>query len=426
MRTGRISTGLAALSAALLILSMLTLMSCRPAPEFGELDTYSEVDGVTGEPSGALGEFEVDVQQIVAAISISGIRGDSSWRFLWENTGTGEVIADFSDNYSTDSTAYMEGYISSRLVPSEGSAIIAEPGSYRVSYYNDGELEGEKEFIIREPAVKILGIGMYSDLDGNGDPGEASEIFYQDDDIYAALGLNYRRKGDSYGVRWYRGDLLLGEDEYTVEEDSYDPGYIIFQLAGEEQAAFPTGSYRIEIVESGIVREKSSFEVVSEEFSEDIFTSESIYTNENLGFEMAYPSQWPIEEEDIDAGIKISTVPDDDIKQVIINIWVLNKGYYPSQDGYSDFADELMADQKSREDSQDMEKSEGERAYGDLELYEVRYDNIDEAGTGWIVAFTFYERDGLLFLFMRLTDEVYAGYGENTVDYMIDSLNSIE
>jgi hypothetical protein len=385
-----------------------------------------DIDPQTFEPVDLKDEYEIHSSQIAAAIKVSGVKGEDRWRFTWINSDTGEVIADSTNTYSKNNAAFVEGYLSNRLLPAEGAPVIAEPGNYIISYYHNGELKAEAGFTIKQPSPKIKEIGMYKSLDENGDPETESQVFYQSDDVYAAIRLDYKLSGEKYGIKWYKGDVLLGEEEYTIKENSYVPGYIIFQLINESQAAFPIESYRLEIISSGRVIEENIFEVIPEEYSDSIFEGGQAYVNEEFGFEITHPDDWLIEEEEIEAGIKTGFTPDDSIKQIIIDMWVLKKDYSPEPADYSSFADQLLAEQKEQDQDGDIEKTESSGTAGDIELFEIRYDNIDEAGRGWSTTFSFFKKDSLLFLFMRLTDPSYIDYSEKVVDYMIGSISFSE
>ena len=98
--------------------------------------------------------------------------------------------------------------------------------------------------------------------------------------------------------------------------------------------------------------------VIPEVYSDEIFAGKQIYQDEEFGFEVMYPDGWSLEEEEIEAGLKAGITPDDGIRQIIINMWVLKKNYSPSPEDYSVFADGLMAEQKGQEEGENIEKTE--------------------------------------------------------------------
>jgi len=401
---------------------MFYVISCTPQQVFGDLLICGDVDSRTFEPVGIDGTYNIDSPQIVAAIKISGVRGGDRWRFTWRNAHTGEVIADSANTYSHNGSSFIEGYLSNKLLPAEGSDIIAEPGDYTVSYYHNGELVETSDFTILRPESNILEVGFFKEISEGGQPLQEAVDFYQTDDIYAALRLDYRLSGDTFSIKWFHDEVLLGEEGYTIEEDSYKPGYIIFQLVTKDENPFPVSSYRLKVFHSGEEQGEFSFNVVPLEYCKEIFAGGAVYEDEGSGFKVAYPDGWSWDGQDIEAGSKIKFTPGDGIRQIIINMWILKEEYSPSPQGYSGFADELLAEQEGRAEDADIEKTESEEILGETSVYEVRYDNIDEKGGGWSITFSFLKKEDLLFLFMRLTDKAYIDYGESVVDYMIGSI----
>ena len=424
-------SGIRILAAALFLSSIfIFLVSCSAGGWFGQLIIGGDIDPLTLEPVNIGSRYSIDSPQIAAAVKVSGVRGGDRWRFTWRNSDNGEVIADSAGTYSMDNPAFVEGYISNRLLPAEGSGIIAEPGEYTVSYYHNSELKAEAGFTIMEPSAEIIEAGMSKDLDQDGKPYGKSREFYQDDEIYAFIRLDHKISGDRFGIKWYEDDILLGDEEYTISENSYMPGYILFQLVNEKQPAFPPGSYRLEIISKDEIWQEYVFVVVPLEYDNGIFAGNQVYADQDFGFQIAYPDGWSLEKEEIEAGLKAGFTPDDGIRQIIINMWVLKEDFSPSPGEYSSFADQRveelkqhLEELKEQDLEDDIKKTEMDTDAGDMELFEVRYDNLDEAGGGWSMTFSFMEKDSLLFLFMRLTDPAYIDYGEKVVDYMIRNIS---
>ena len=187
----------------LLMLSMLllTLSSCSPKLVFGEVLICSDVDINTFEPIGIGNEYSINSPQINAAIRISGVRGEDRWRFTWRNADTEEIIADFTNTYSKNNSGFMEGYLSTRLLPSSDSGIIAEPGKYIVSYYHNSELVDAADFIIQQPGSKILGVDFFKSIGEDGEPRQKTNEFYQKDEIYAVIKTDYMIVGDILSLK---------------------------------------------------------------------------------------------------------------------------------------------------------------------------------------------------------------------------------
>jgi len=402
------------------------LSSCRPDQVFGELLICSSIDSPTSVPAGTGNEYCIDSEQIVACINIAGIRGSSRWRFVWENIDTGEIIAESSGNYSNNPPGFAEGYLTNKLLRAEGAEIIAGPGNYRVSFYHDGGLLKTADFIIKRPDINILEFNFYSGIDGNGKPLGPVKGFSQNDKIYAAIKLNYKIEGDRYLIEWFNDGRLLGEEEYVIKESSYVPYYIIFHLTNKEQEPFPAGSYNARISGPGQVSGEYFFEVSPITFTQEIFAGSNSYRDDIYKFSIIYPDGWSIDKNDIEPGIRIRFAPVDGIRQIVINMWVLKEGYYPEAEDFSSFADKLLAEQMGEQAEGGMDKTQTEKAVGDIKVYEVKYDKIENGKSGWQITFSFIKKNGLLFLLMRFTDHFYIDYAEKVTDYMIDSIKIIE
>ena len=183
------------------------IVSCAPEQVFGELIICREIDSSTFEPGDACGDFDIEVEQVFAAVEVSGVKAEDKWRFTWKNLGTDEVIADSTNVYSTETTGYIEGFFSNKLVPNGNGNIIAEPGDYSVSFYHNGELKSAGEFRINKPSVEILEVGFSKDIDEQGNPLNESKEFFQRDTIFTAIQVNYMIEGDQFSIKWFKGEV---------------------------------------------------------------------------------------------------------------------------------------------------------------------------------------------------------------------------
>ena len=404
----------------------ISLLSCTPEQVIGRLLICSDIDDQTFEPSGIGDEYNIDSKQIFAAIKVAGIRGSDEWRFVWENADTGEVIADSTNIYSPDRSSFIEGYLSNKLMPGEDGSMIAEPGNYIVNYYHNDKLKGTAEFTIKWPEVNILETGLYRDIGEDGVPSNRSDVFFQEDIIYEAIKVAYMVEGDNYKIVLLSGEKFLIEEDLTIDKNYYKSEFIIFKLMNEDQIPFPVGTYTVRIFHNNQMMEEYYFEVIADEFTEMIFSGESIYKNDEFKFTVLYPDRWLLTEEDMEAGSKARFTPEDNVRQILINIWALKENYSPAAGEYSSFADKLLSEQTGQEDESGIEKTESERTIGDMEVYEVKYANVEESGEARSMTFSFFKKNSMLFLFMRLTDAAYIDYGEKVVDIMIDSINFTE
>jgi len=421
------ATGIILILAILIIaLFYTTLLSCSPQQVFGELLICSDVDSQTFTPIDIGDEYEIDSPQIVAAIKVSGVRGDDRWRVIWENMDTGIVIADSSDVYSSGRPSYLEGYLPVILLPEDETSVVADPGKYLVSYYHNGELIDTASFTVKKPDAQILEVGFYKSIDKEGLQSKKTSTFFQEDEIFAVVKLDYRIMGDNYKIKWYLDDSLHKEDEYIVKENQYIPGNIIIQLVNEDGQPFPTGSYKMEILKGEKVEGKYSFDIIGAEYSKEIFSSNNIYTNQEFGFEFQYPDNWSYEEEFSEAGLRANLYPNDYLEKVIkIKMWALKSNYSPKPEDYSEYTDKLLYEQIEKGEDINIEKTEYSLSIEDQEIQEFRYDYNNNSGKGWSITFSFLQKDSILFLFMRYTDLVYVDYTKNVVSYIMGSISFI-
>jgi len=426
-RSAKRAFGIIAISMVLCLLIIpLPLVSCAPEQVIGRLLICGDIDSKTFKPLNIGDEYSIDSKQIFAAVKVTGVRGSDRWRFIWRNADTGEVIADSTNIYSPDRSSFMEGYLSNKLLPGEDGVMIAEPGNYIVSYYHNEDLMGTAGFIINRPEVSMLEAGFYRGIDERGEPVDAGDIFSQKDIIYMSMKVDYKIKGDSYKIKWFTGDEFLGEEDLIINKSCYMPGYIVFQLMNKDQKPFPVGTYKAQIFYTDRMMGEYFFEVAAEEFTEGVFSGEALYQNDEFGFTVIHPDGWSLTEENIEAGPTVRFAPEDGIRQIIINIWVFKKDYSPVAEQYSSFADKLMVKQIGQENESGIEKTESEKTIGDTEVVEVKYDKIEETDEGWSMTFSFFKKNSILFLFMRLTDTVYVDYAEKVVDTMINSISFTE
>jgi len=409
-----------------LLIMLLPLAACVPQQIIGRLLICGDIDSQTFEPLNIGDEYNIDTKQIFAAVKVAGVRGSDEWRFIWKNADTGEIIADSTNIYSPDRSSFMEGYLSNKLLPGEDGVMIAEPGNYTVSYYHNEDLRGTAGFKIKKPEVSILEAGFYRDIDGRGEPVDAGDVFSQKDIIYMGVKVDYKIKDDSYKIKWFAGDEFLGEKDIIINENYYMPEYIIFQLMNRDQKPFPVDRYRVQIFYNDRVMEEYFFEIAAEEFIDKIFSGEALYQNDEFGFTAIYPDSWSLIEENLEEGPRVKFIPEDDIRQIEIEMWVLKKNYSPEAGHYSAFADELMIKKIEQEDGSGIEKTESEKTVGDMEIFEVKYDKWKEADIEQSMTFSFLRKNNILFLFMRLTDTIYIDYAEKVVDTMINSISFTE
>ncbi len=399
------------------------IVSCAPEQIFGELIICREIDSSTFEPDDASNDFDIGVDQIFAAVEVSGVKAEDKWRFTWKNLETDEVIADSTNVYSTETTGYIEGFFSNKLVPNGNGNIIAESGDYSVSFYHNGKLKSTGEFRINKPSVEILEVSFSKDIDEQGNPLEESKEFFQRDTIFTAIQVNYKIEGDQFSIKWFKGeDELLEEESFIVDENLYYPGYIVIRLINEGGKALPVDIYKVELFYEDEIVGEYYFDIVPEEFSLDLFSDGSRYINEEHLLEFDYPNNWSFIEEEIESGLKVRLMPEETEKNIIINIWALDEKYSPKEDSYIDFTDNLLDQEVIPVGENGIKRTDDHKVIGDIEVFEIEYRNNKEADNAWCITFNFLKNDDMLYLFMRSSSLDYLDYTQKILDRMIGSL----
>lgn len=398
------------------------MIACTPEQVFGELIISREINNTTFEAENISDNFDIEVDQIFAVVEVSGAKAEDKWRFTWKNTDTGEVIADSTNVYSTETTGYIEGFFSNRLVPNGNGSIIAEPGDYSVSFYHNGELKTSGEFSINKPSVEITGVSFSRGIDEQGNPIEEGTEFLQRDTIYAAIKVSHQLEGEQFSIKWFKGeDKLLEEESFIIDKNQFVPGYIIFHLINEDAKGLPIDTYRVEILYEGGMAGEYYFDIIPDEFSIDLFSDGLKYINEDHLLEFDYPDNWSFTEVEIESGLKVQLTPEETEKNIIINIWALGEKYSPGEDDYIDFADKLLDEEVVPEGGDGIERTDEYKTIGDVEVFEVEYRNNEEGDSAWYITFNFLKNNDLLYLFMKLSGPDYLDYAQKVLDRMIGS-----
>jgi len=333
------------------------------------------------------------------------------------------VIADSTNVYSTQTTGFIEGFFSNKLVPNGNGNIIAEPGDYSVSFYHNGELKSTGEFKINRPSVEILEVSFSKNIDEQGNPLEESKEFFQRDTIFAAIKVSYKIEGEQFSIKWFKGeDELLEEESFVVDKNLYAPGYVVFQLINEDGKALPIDIYRVEILHEDEIVSEYYFDIIPEEFSLELFSDGLKYINDDHLLEFDYPDNWSFTEEEIESGLKVQFAPEETERNIIVNVWALGEKYSPEKDDYIDFADNLLDQEVIPEGENGIERTDDYKVIGDIEVFEIEYRNNEEGDEAWCITFNFLKNDDMLYLFMRLSDLDYLDYTQKILDRMIGSL----
>lgn len=406
---------------SVIMTSAAVFSSCKPELSFGDLALCLEVDKETFAPAGIKDSFETGVEKIYAVIEASGVKAEDVWKFTWKNIDNEEVIADSEGSYSEDDGGYMEGYLSNCVIPAEEEGIIGEPGNYRVDFYHNGQLISSADFVIEVPGLEIIEVALSKEIDDQGKPVEVFNRFYPDDIINASVKLNYKKKDDSISVKWYKGEEeLLGEEQFTIEDDYYLEGYVVFVISNDEP--WPLGDYNLEVFHNSLLDGSYTFEIVRKEMPDAGFDRNEVYKSEDYKFSISYPDGWNYEEEDIENGLEVVFVPEPDYIDVRMKMRVLEKGYFPGKEEYSDFADNIVQDIIVLSDDVEVSKTESTGDVSDATYSRINYSYPGENENGWDIDLIFINKTGMLYLFLKISDTYYKGFADKAYGNMLDSL----
>jgi len=407
---------------AVIMASTSVFSSCKPELSLGDLVVCLEVDKDTFAPVEIKDSFETGVERIFAVIKASGVKAEDVWKFTWKNRDTEEVIAESTGSYSESDSGYMEGYLSSCIVPGEEGSIIGEPGNYRVDFYHNGQLISSADFVIEPAEIKIMEVILSNEADGSEQQLKAAaDRFFPDDTINASVKLNCKIEGESIGIKWYRGeDELLGEKQFTIDSDYYLPSCIVFKITNE--GPWPVGDYRIEVFHSESLEGSYNFEVVRKEISDATFGQENIYRSEEYKFSIDFADDWSYKEGEDDTGLDVDFTPDPDYVDVIIRMTVLKQGYFPDEEKYSDFADSIVQDVIVLSDDAEVQKTESTGEINDGTYSRINYSYPGENENGWDIDLIFINKNGMLYLLLKISDSYYKGFADKAYSNMLVSL----
>jgi len=398
--------------------------SCTKEPLFGELTVCGKIDGTTFAPLEIKDSFSIDKDKIFAVVEVSGAKAGDTWKFVWTNEDTEEIIAESTGKFSESRWGYVEGYLSNCLTQSDDLDIIGEPGNYRVDFYYNEQLIKSAYFIIEVPSTKITGVILSCRIDESGQPLDVTKNFYPDDAIYAMVGLNYQIGGETVGIKWYKGESeLIGEEEFSIDKNNYIPGYITFKIVND--FLWPIGSYKIEIYHNGDLEDSFYFNIVKKDIPDATFNDNNIYKTEKFNFSISYPDGWDYKEEESDRGLEVIFRPvllPEDIN-VTVNINVLRKGYYPSREEYYNFSKRVLEEAIDLTNNIEIKTEESAIEINGINYNKISYHYLLDSGKSWYIDFVFLEENDLLYLPVKISDVYYKEFSDRLFDFMLQSLS---
>jgi len=393
---------------------LLFASSCAPEPAFEEITVCEDLDSKTFAPVTQKDEFDIDAEIIYAVIKVSGVRASDSWRYIWKNIDSGEIISDLTDKYLSKETGYLEGYFSSCVCLREGGYIVAEPGDYNVEFYHNDELKGSVTFKIKIPETKIIEVTLASEVNEEMEPANTASQFNPLDVIYACVKLNYLIEGNTLSSKWYsEEDGLINKTLYDIGENYYEPGYVAFNIFNEDP--WPPGNYSVEIYLNKSLHGKYDFEVIK---AEVVFGN--IYENDGYMFLMHYPDDWEYEEAEIDDGARIDFLPPREEINIVISMMLLDEKY--SENQILKLADKISDEASSSNNWKQVDKVETSKQLGEISYNEVSYKYVDNKEDGWFMTLSFITQNNKLYLFMGLTDTESEGLAEEVYCGMLDTI----
>jgi len=399
--------------------------SCTPELSFGKLTVCEEIDTNTFAPVKVKNNFDINIQRIFAVIEVSGAKSQDDWKFVWINENTGEIIAESTNKYSEGDKGYIEGYLSNCLTPETEGSIIGEPGNYRADFYHNEQLISSANFIIETPVMEITDVILSRGINETGQPVDVTESFFPDDTIYTFVGLNCQISGETVGVKWYKGkDCFLGEEEFNFNKNYYLFDYIVFNITNEE--LWPIDDYRIEVYHNEILKGNYYFKVVKKDIPDATFNDNNIYKKEEYKFSILYPDDWNYEEEESTAGLKVNFVPLLNDINTVIHIRVLKKGYFPSEEEYSNFSDEVLREVVDLDGDVEIKSEESTGEVNGINYKEISYrfaeKNKDEY-ENYEIDLIFINRNNMLYLFIKIPDIYYGDFSDRVYRTMLYSLS---
>ena len=399
--------------------------SCTKETVFGELTICGEIDGATHAPLEIKDSFSLEEDEIFVVIEVSGVKTKDSWKFIWTYEDTGEIIAESTGKFSGNRWGYLEDYLSNCLTRPGDSEIIGEPGNYRVDFYYNEQLIKSADFIIEVPSMKITGVILSRRIDESGQPSDVTKNFYPDDVIYAMVGLNYRIAGEAVGIKWYKSENeLIDEEEFNIDKNNYTPGYITFKIAND--LLWPIGSYKIEVYHNSVLEDSYYFNIIKKDIPDATFDDNNIYKTEKFNFSISYPDGWDYKEEESDRGLEVIFRPlslSEDVNATV-NINVLRKGYYPSREKYHQFSKRVLEEVINLTDNIEIKTEEST-----IEINGINYDKISyhylssDSDKSWYIDFAFIEKNDLLYLPVKISDVYYRDFSDRLFNFMLQSMS---
>jgi len=408
----------------LIFLSIICMISgfsiistgCKIESVFGEVVICESLNKETYEPINPKNEFEMSVKEINATIKLTNVKGTDSYRFLWKNTKTGEVILDKTGKYKEDDDRYLTGWFSSMLYLKDATGLLATPGDYIVEFYHNDELKSSANFKIKEPESKILQVVLSNKVSESYEPLAPAQVFKDNEIIYACVQTDYLITGSKYTAKWYdpSGAMIL-ETPFEPMSSVYETSWIAFSLESAEESLLPAGSYKVEIYYNDTKFNEYIFSIEEsgETQASDIFSQQNIFTEaqDKYGFVIAYPDDfsYTVSSEADNYNVTFTPKNENVAYSLILQIVLQNSLYFPKDDaGLASLMDELSTSVMGSEGWTKSEAQISDKRLVDGTEYKeyIYYMTVENQGEFQFILSPIYKFDRL-YIYMGFSHESY-------------------
>ena len=405
---------------AVVLFFNFSLLSCTPDLDFGEIVTCEKLDEETYAPVIPKGSFDIGVQQIFATIKAAGIKSEDKFSFVWKNKETGKIIFENTDEYSAEKKGYIEGYIASSIYldkeDKEKDNILAEPGEYIVEFFHNSMLTDTAEFKILIPDVKILEVLLTDAVSDSYEPLNSKSQFGVFDIFYACIKLNYQIKGNTIGAKLFSNDSdLLQENKFEAVENYYKQSYTAFKFLSD--IPWKSGNYYVEVYLNDSLCQKHDFKVVA-----PVIELNNTYSDEQLEFSIKYPQDCEISDREDEAELAVDFLLFSGSEPLVLTLWVVNENYYPGEEEFLEYADEIS---NSIISTNWKQTDSGHKDYelNSVSVKEFSYEYLDDENKYWKMNLSFIIDNNRLYLFEGLSNSEYTEILEVIYYGMLDTLS---
>ncbi len=406
---------------AVVLFFNFSLLSCTPDLDFGEIVTCEKLDEETYAPVIPKGSFDIGVQQIFATIKAAGIKSEDKFSFVWKNKETGKIIFENTDEYSAEKKGYIEGYIASSIYldkeDKEKDNILAEPGEYIVEFFHNSMLADTAEFKVLIPDVKILEVLLTDAVSDSYEPLNSKNQFDVFDIFYACVKLNYQIEGNTIGAKLFSNDSdLLQENQFETVENYYKQSYTAFKFLSD--IPWKSGNYSVEVYLNGSLCQKHDFKVAV-----SVIELNNTYSDEQLEFSIKYPQDCEISDCEDEAGLAVDFLLFSGSEPLVLTLWVINENYYPGEDEFLEYADEISNDINSTNNWKQTDSGHKDYELNSVSVKEFSYEYLDDEDKYWKMNLSFIIDNNRLYLFEGLSNSEYSEILEVIYYGMLDTLS---